>query len=117
MKIFLLVVSVICFISAYGTHMFAKNNPMSWCGYMDVPFMAAIPWISGFLLAVIPEVILFNSINWVWILLGNAVIVFILGPVISRFFLVRFASGKGAGYDIMIALIIGGVTLGIALLI
>ena len=48
MKIFLLVVSVICFISAYGTHMFAKNNPMSWCGYMDVPFMAAIPWISGF---------------------------------------------------------------------
>lgn len=87
MKIFLLVVFAICFISAYGAHMFAKNNPMSWCGYMDVPFMTAIPWICGFVLAVIPEVILLNSINWVWVLLGNAVIVFILGPAISNLFL------------------------------
>ncbi len=97
--------------------MFAKNNPMSWCGYMEVPFMAAIPWISGFVLAVIPEVILLKNIYWVWILLGNAVLVFILGPAITKFFLIRFASGKGAGYDIIIAIIIGAVTLGISLLI
>lgn len=116
MKIFLLVVSIICFVSAFGTHMFAKSDPLSWCGYMEVPFMSAIPWISGFLLAVIPEALLLNNIYWLWILLGNAVLVYIFGPAITRFFLIRFASGKGAGYDIIIALIIGFITLGISFL-
>lgn len=117
MKIFLLVVSIICFISTYGTHMFAKRDPMGWCGYMDEPLMAAVPWISGFVLAVIPEAILLNTIHWVWIFLGNAIVVLIFGPAITRFFLIRFASGKGAGWDILIALIIGAITLVISLIL
>lgn len=115
MQVFLLIISAICFISAYGVHMYAKNDPLMWCGYMDVPLMSAIPWISGFIFAVIPEAILFEDVFWLWIFLGNAVLVFIFGPIITNLFLVRLASGKGAGIDIIIALIIGFVTLGISL--
>ena len=97
--------------------MTAKNDIMSYCGYMDIPLMAAIPWISGFVLAVIPEAILLENIFWLWVLLGNAVFLFIFGPIITNFYLKRFASGKGAGYDIFIAIVMGFVTLGISLLV
>lgn len=117
MKTFLLLISVICFISAYGSHMFAKNDPLGWCGYMINPVLSAIPWISGFVLAVIPEVILLEDVFWIWIFLGNAVLVFILGPAITQFVLRRIASGKGAGVDIIVSLIIGFTTLGISFII
>ena len=117
MKIFLLLISVISFISAYGSHMFAKNAPLGWCGYMVNPILSAIPWISGFVLAVIPEVILFEDVFWLWIFLGNAVLVFILGPTITKFVLKRIASGKGAGVDILVTLIIGFTTLGISFIL
>ncbi len=117
MKIILLLISVIGFISAYGLHMFAKCDPLSWCGYMANPALSAIPWISGFVLAVIPEAILLEDVFWLWIFLGNAVLVFILGPTITGFVLRRIASGKGAGVDILVSLIIGFTTLGISLFI
>ena len=116
MSTFLFVFSIICFIAAYGTHMFAKNNPMGWCGYMSVPWMSAIPWISGFVLAVIPEVQLFN-IYWLWMFLINLFVVSALGPIITKFFLRRFASGKGAGFDIIIAVVLGVAFLLIGLLV
>ena len=37
--------------------------------------------------------------------------IYILGPIITKFFLVRMASGKGLGMDAFIALIIGIITL------
>lgn len=112
MSTVLLVLSTICFISAYGTHIFAKNSSDcgDWCGYMAVPWMSAIPWISGFILAVIPETLLFN-IYWLWMFLINLVIVFILGPTLTTLFLRAFKSGKGAGLDIIISIIIGIITL------
>ena len=63
-------------------------------------------WISGFILSVIPECLIFN-ITWYWMFLINIVGVYILGPIITKFFLVRMASGKGLGMDAFIALIIG----------
>ena len=116
MSTFLFVLSIICFIAAYGTHMFAKNSPMEWCGYMSVPWMSAIPWISGFVLAVIPEVQLFN-IYWLWMFLINLFVVSVLGSMIAKFFLRIFASGKGAGFDIIIAIILGVVSLLIGLFV
>lgn len=101
----LLVISAICFIAAFGIHMFAKNG-MDWCGYMEVPWMSAIPWICGFILAVIPETVLFD-VFWLWMFLINAIVVWALGPLVTRMFLRRLASGKGAGIDIITAIVIG----------
>ena len=121
MNAILMVVSAISFISAFGIHMFAKNEARydfsSWCGYMDVPWMSAIPWVSGFVLAVIPEALLFK-LFWVWMFLINLVVVFVLGPLLARMFLKRFATGKSAGYDIIVAMVLGTVALviGIALM-
>lgn len=48
----------------------------------------------------------------------NLVVVFVLGPLLARMFLKRFATGKGAGYDIIVAMVLGTVALviGIALM-
>ena len=46
----------------------------------------------------------------------NIVGVYILGPIITKFFLVRMASGKGLGMDAFIALIIGIVALIVGLI-
>lgn len=116
MDTILLIISSICFISAYGTHMFAKNNCGDWCGYMAVPWMTAIPWISGFILAVIPEAILFN-IFWLWAFLLNIVLVFIIGPFVTKFLLRRVASGKGAGFDILVLIALGIISLIIGLIL
>ena len=72
--------------------------------------MSAIPWISGFVLAVIAWA---NVIDWHWLLLFfiNAFVVFALGPVITKGFLVRFASGKGFGIDMFISFVLGVILL------
>ena len=110
MKTFLLLLSITCFVSSYTIHKFgviqAKKNVGAWCAYMDNLFLSAIPWISGFVLAVIPEVLLFN-IFWIWMFLINILIVLVLGPILATIFLKAFASGKGTGYDSLISLIIG----------
>ena len=61
-------------------------------------------------LAVIPECLIFN-VTWYWMFLINIAGIYILGPIITKFFLVRMASGKGLGMDAFIALIIGIITL------
>ena len=114
MNTLFLIISAICFISAYGIHMFGKQN--DWCGYMEVPLLSAIPWISGFILAVIPEAIIFD-LFWVWTFLINIVAVFTLGPIITRVFLVLVSRGKSAGVDILISLVLGIATLLIGALI
>ena len=106
-----LIISIICFISVYGCHMTLKNgDPLSYAGYLSSPLLSSIPWISGFILAVIPECLIFN-VTWYWMFLINIVGIYILGPIITKFFLVRMASGKGLGMDAFIALIIGIITL------
>lgn len=110
----LLVISTICFISAWWIHMIASQDISTRCGYMRVPLMSAIPWISGFILAVIPETALFD-IKWYWMFLINIPIVCIGGFPFAVLFLKWFASGVGAGLDVIISLVIGIITLTIGL--
>lgn len=104
----LLVISTICFIAAFGIHIQGEGD--DWCPYMEIPLINTIPWISGFILAVIPESFLFD-ISWVWLFFINIPIVYILGPFFTGFVLRRIKSGKGAGVDVIISIIIAIVTM------
>lgn len=116
MGTFLLILSTIFFIAAFGIHISAKDDVMSYCGYMSNPLLCSIPWICGFVLAVIPEVLIFK-IFWLWMFFINCAVVWIVGPLCTRMFLRRLASGKGAGIDILTALAIGVITLIIGILL
>ena len=87
-----------------------NGDPLSYAGYLSSPLLSSIPWISGLILAVIPECLIFN-VTWYWMFLINIAGIYILGPIITKFFLVRMASGKGLGMDAFITLIIGIITL------
>ena len=84
--------------------------------YVSNPLMSAITLISGFVLAVVAWA---NAIDWHWLLLFfiNAVVVFALGPVITKGFLVRFAIGKGFGRDMLISFVLGVILLVIGIAI
>lgn len=100
------IISIICFITTFGCHATLKNgNPTDYPGYMLSPLLSSIPYISGFILAVIPECLVFD-IAWYWMFLINTFIVIILGPIITKFYLVRMVSGKGLGVDAFISLLI-----------
>ena len=116
MSTFFLLISAICFIAAFGVHMRGKTSAGGWCPYMDVPWMSAIPWVCGFVLAVIPESFIFD-IEWWWLFLINILVVTILGPFLTGFVMRRIASGKGAGVDIIVSMIIAIVTLIIGIII
>lgn len=116
MSTFLFVISAICFIAAFGVHMRGTNSAGGWCPYMEVPWMSAIPWISGFVLAVIPETFLFD-ISWWWLFLINILVVTILGPFLTDFVMRRIASGKGAGVDVIISMSIAVVTMAIGIIL
>lgn len=104
-----LVISIISFITVWGCHMMLKNEDPS-VEYLSSPLLSSVPWVSGFVLAVIPECLIFN-IAWYWMFLINVAGTVILGPVITRFFLARMGSGEGLGVDAVIALAIGAAAL------
>jgi hypothetical protein len=120
MSTLFLVISTICFIAAWGIHVIAKslaNSDVSfYCPYMSVPLMCAVPWISGFVLAVIPEAV-FIDLSWYWVLLINIPITLLLGFLCANIILRRFATGKGAGWDIIVSIVMGLITLAIGLLL
>ena len=112
-----LTISAICFISSYGCHMilykmyesYIDNGSDLWLdlpGYLENPFLCNIPIISGLILAVIPECFLFN-LSWYWVTILNIVVIFILGPLITKLYLFLMASKKGLGYDVLNSLLIG----------
>ena len=74
--------------------------------YVNNQLLTAIPWISGFILSFIALYILLDK-NWIIVFIGNGLIVYILGPLLTRQFLIRFASGDGLGKDMIIAFIGG----------
>mgnify|MGYP000847240221 FL=1 len=94
--------------------MLKNGDPLLYPAYLSSP-LSHIPWISGFILAVIPECLIFN-IAWYWMFLINIAGSCILWPIVTKFYLGRMASGKGLGMDAFIALIIGVVTLFLGLI-
>lgn len=107
MATFLLILASILFIATFGIHSIIKTSssfdqPM----YVNNPLLALIPWLSGFVLSFISFYLLLDK-NWILVFIGNALVVYLLGPVLTRQFLVRFASGEGLGKDMIIAFIGG----------
>jgi hypothetical protein len=113
----LLIISAILFIATFGIHVIiARADKFDQPMYIHNPLMTSIPWISGFVLPVIPFSILFD-VNWIAIFFINIAVVWLLGPMLTKAFLVRFASGKGLGKDMLTSFIAGIVVLIIGLLV
>ena len=113
----ILIISAVLFISTFGIHSFILNGsefdkPM----YTSNPLMSAIPWISGFIIPVIIWTQI-TDFHWIALFFINLAVVWILGPMLTKGFLVRFASGKGLGKDMLTAFIAGVITLIIGLLV
>lgn len=113
---FFLIVSAIMFIVTFGIHMFLVNaDPLDQPPYVRDATLSAIPWVSGFILPVIPFALVID-IHWVAIFFINLGAVYLVGPILTKGLLVRFASGKGLGYDMLYSFVGGIVTLIIGLL-
>lgn len=105
----LLCLSALCFIAVFGIHIYIINSG-DFYGYTRSLLLRNIPYLSGFVLAVIPECLAFD-VYWIWMFLINIVVVYLLGPTFTRFYIRRFAIGKGLGVDMFTALVIAIVTL------
>jgi hypothetical protein len=115
-SIFLLI-SGIFFIATYGIHMMITFGDMPFKpAYTRYRILSFLPWISGFILPVIPFVIVFN-LNWLIIFFINIAAVLILGRILTRGFLSLFASVRGLGIDIGFAFIAGLITFIIGLIL
>jgi hypothetical protein len=117
MATFLLIISSILFIATFGIHvMIIGGDPIHKPRYTDNALLSAIPWISGFVVPVIPLTIVLE-INWLIVFFINLAVVWILGPVLTEVFLARFATGRGFGRDLVYSFIGGIVTLIIGLVL
>lgn len=113
----ILIISAVLFISTFGIHSFISNgNEFDKPMYLNNPLMSSIPWISGFIIPVIIWAQV-TDFHWIALFFINLVVVWILGPMLTKGFLVRFASGKGLGRDMITAFIAGIVMLIIGLLV
>lgn len=111
MSTILLVIGAILLISTFGIHSIITNSneydkPM----YTTNPLLSAIPWISGFILPVIAWTNI-TEFHWLALFFINLAVVWILGPWLTKGFLVRFASGKGLGKDMLTAFVAGVIAL------
>lgn len=116
METFLLIVSAVLFIVTFGIHMLIMSEdlfdrPL----YTQNSILSSIPWISGTILPVIPLTIIFHC-HWIAIFVVNLALLYLLGPTLTKGFLVRFSTSL-LGKDMLYSLIGGIVSLTIALLI
>lgn len=109
LSIILLCLSALCFIAVFGIHIHIINSD-DFYGYTSSPLLKSIPWLSGHVLAIIPECLAFE-VFWIWMFFINLAIVYLLGPAFTRFYIRRFARGKGLGVDMFTALVAGMVLL------
>lgn len=78
--------------------------------------MVAMPYISAFVLAVIPIAVLL-PVHWLIIFILNPFFLYIAGPVLTKAYLVRFAWGRGPSWDMLYCFTGGLVTLVTGLII
>ena len=119
-SIIFLAISAICFIATFGCHAILKGTLLRtfYPGppYLSNQLLSSIPWISGFILAVIPECLIF-PIAWYWMFLINVAAVFVLGKTVTRLYLSRWRTGKGLGRDVFVSFRTAIVTLIIGLIL
>lgn len=110
MQTVLLIISAVLFISTFGIYSIIINGsefdkPI----YTGNPLISALPWISGFILPVFIWIKI-TEFNWIALFFVNLAVVLFIGPWLTKGFLVRFASGKGFGKDMLTAFIAGIIT-------
>ena len=96
--------------------MIEEENFFDKPNYATNRVLSAIPWISGFVLPVIPFCLVFHQ-NWFATFVINIAVVYIFGPILTKGILVRFASGKGIGRDMINSFIFGLIFLTIGLFV
>lgn len=99
----LLIIAGILFIVTFGIHSFIITSshfdrPM----YTRHPILSLIPAVSGFVLATICWTLLLDW-HWLLVFIANIGAVYIIGPGLTKSVLVRFATGKGLGDDMLYA--------------
>ncbi len=117
MATFFLIISAILFIATFEIDLMISNGheidkPM----YTYNPLFSIIPWISGFILPVVPFALVFDY-HWLAIFFINLVAVLIVGPRLTKGILAIFATGRGHGYDMLYSFIGGIITLIIGLIL
>jgi len=112
----LLVIGAVLLISTFGIHSSILESEIDNPAYTSNPLLSAIPWISGFVLPVIVWAKI-TEFHWLALFFINLGVVRILGPLLTKGFLIRFASGKGLGIDMVTAFVSGIITIVIGLVI
>lgn len=103
MTIFFFIVATWLLIAAFGLKIKrGDRREFDEPAILQTKAMSVIPWLSGFVLPVIPLALMIN-IHWVLIFLLNLPFVYIAGPFLTNQFLDRFATGRGLGRDMVIA--------------
>ncbi|WP_293302321.1 hypothetical protein [Pedobacter sp. UBA4863] len=115
MATLLFVISIVCFITTFGIHSVINNKseidkPM----YLSTP-LVFIPIICGFILPIIPFHYLLHY-NWILLSIGNIAVLYILGPIITKAYLVRLSTGN-LGKDMVYTLGLGIVLLIIGIIV
>lgn len=117
MSTFFLIVSIWLLEATFGIKMRRDGNiEFDQPRILDRRGMNIIPYVSGFILPVIPFAILL-PVHWLIIFILNAFFLYIAGPLLTKAYLVRFAWGRGAGWDMLYSFVSGIVTLMIGLII
>jgi hypothetical protein len=115
MATIILIISGILFISTFVIHLTIMNgNEIDKPLYTRDPLMSSIPWIAGFIMPVFSWSNI-SDFNWLGLFFINFAVAFIFGPWFTKGFLVRFASGRGPGEDMVTAFVAGIISLIIGL--
>lgn len=102
----LFILSSVLFIVTFGVHLLIKtSNPLLHPMYIRHPFLSIVPAISAFILSTIALIHVIN-IHWSLVFLVNIAVVFLIGPWLTKGFLVRFVSGNGLGKDLVTAFVL-----------
>lgn len=117
MATFFLIISAILFIVTFGIHLLIYNgDPLDKPMYTTNPLLYAIPYVSGFILPVIPLTLVFEF-HWLITFFINFGIVYFLWPTLTKVVLARMASGRGFGIDMMYSFIGAVITLIIGIVV
>ena len=102
---FLFIVSSLLFISNFGIHaLILSQERWEQPPYVDNQILCLIPWLSGYVFSVIPIIFAFDF-NWIVVFLINVLVNKYLGGAITHGYMIRFASGKSLGTDLLTSFI------------
>ncbi len=115
MEKFLLITSVLLFISTFGIYSIMHNTEVARFGSSTIGTSTMInAFVSGFILPIFPLIKIFDM-NYILLFFINIPVVLILSPLITKGIILRFASGDELSRDMYRALIAGIISMVIGL--